>query len=112
MDHGRFGPRGAAGGADGGLNGVAVRTGGGDYVPPHLSKDQDIALAPGDVVTVDTPGGGGYGDPLRRDPSAVARDVRRGYYDAATAEARFGVVLGPDGEPDTAATARRRGGTA
>jgi N-methylhydantoinase B len=109
MDHGRFGPRGAAGGEDGGLNGVAVRTAGGDYVPPHRSKDQDIALHPGDRVAVDTPGGGGFGDPLRRDPAAVAVDVRRGYYDATAAEARFGVVLGPDGEPDLAATARRRG---
>ena len=112
MDHGRFGPRGAAGGADGGLNGVVVHRGGEEYVPPHRSKDQDIALAPGDRVSVATPGGGGYGDPLRRDPAAVALDVRRGYYDAATAEARFGVVLGPGGDPDFAATARRRGDTA
>ncbi len=109
MDHGRFGPRGALGGGDGGLNGVTVLGGGGQYRPAHLSKDQDIALRPGDVVAVDTPGGGGFGDPLRRDPALVARDVRRGYYDAASAAARFGVVLAPDGEADAAATAVRRG---
>jgi N-methylhydantoinase B len=114
MDHGRFGPRGALGGSDGGLNGVTVRGSGGPYRPAHLSKDQDIALQPGDVVAVDTPGGGGFGDPLQRDPTAVARDVRRGYYGAAEAAARYAVVLGPDGEPDADATAiaRRLGAAA
>jgi N-methylhydantoinase B len=114
MDHGRFGPRGALGGSDGGLNGVTVRGSGGPYRPAHLSKDQDIALQPGDVVAVETPGGGGFGDPLRRDPDLVARDVRRGYYGAAEAAARYAVVLGPDGEPDAdaTATARRFGGAA
>ncbi|MCE2897941.1 MAG: hydantoinase B/oxoprolinase family protein [Betaproteobacteria bacterium] len=114
MDHGRFGPRGALGGSDGGLNGVTVRSSGGPYRPAHLSKDQDIALQPGDVVAVDTPGGGGFGDPLQRHPAAVARDVRRGYYGAAEAAARYAVVLGPDGEPDAdaTATARRLGAAA
>ncbi|MFN9388757.1 MAG: methylhydantoinase, partial [Betaproteobacteria bacterium] len=84
------------------------------YRPAHLSKDQDIALQPGDVVAVDTPGGGGFGDPLQRHPAAVARDVRRGYYGAAEAAARYAVVLGPDGEPeaDATATARRLGAAA
>jgi N-methylhydantoinase B len=36
------------------------------------------ALAPGDVVTMDSAGGGGYGDPRRRDPAAHARDVAEG----------------------------------
>ena len=40
-------------------------------MPEHLSKAQDIPLAPGDRVRVRTPGGGGYGDP--RDRDAVAR---------------------------------------
>jgi N-methylhydantoinase B len=34
-----------------------------------------------------TPGGGGYGDPARRDPAAIARDVARGYYTAEEAAA-------------------------
>jgi len=104
MDHGRFGPRGALGGDDGGMNRVHVRVGDADYTPPHLSKDQDIALRPGDVVTVSTPGGGGYGDPLRRDPISVARDVQRGYYTEADARERFRVVLAPDGTLDQTAT--------
>jgi N-methylhydantoinase B len=108
MDHGRFGPRGALGGDDGGTNVVHACLGSTEYVPPHRSKDQDIALAPGDTVTVSTPGGGGYGAPFARDPSEVARDVLRGYYSAAQAEQRFGVVLDPRGEPNLAATRRRR----
>ena len=44
-------------------------------MPPHLSKDQDIQLGAGDVVRVATPGGGGYGDPLTRDPALVLHDV-------------------------------------
>ena len=40
MDHGRFGPKGAQGGADGGVNKVLVlHADGRRYVPPHLSKD-------------------------------------------------------------------------
>ena len=108
MDHGRTGPRGALGGEDGGTNKVRVEAGGTDYVPPHLSKDQDIHLRPGDVVNVATPGGGGYGDPFRREARLVARDVQRGYFNAAQARSRYGVVLGADGMPDEAATAQLR----
>ena len=80
MDHGRFGPPGVQGGADGAPNIVRIHRGGQVMVPEHLSKDQDIPLRAGDRVEVMTPGGGGYGDPARRDPALVARDVRRGYY--------------------------------
>jgi N-methylhydantoinase B len=97
MDHGRTGPLGALGGADGGLNRVEVDRKGALYRPPHRSKDQDIELGPGDLIRVSTPGGGGYGDPLRRDPQKVASDVARGYYTREQAEQMFGVVIAPDG---------------
>jgi N-methylhydantoinase B len=90
MDHGRFGPQGALGGSDGGVNRVEVVRAGETLVPPHLSKAQDIALAPGDRVRVRTPGGGGYGDPRLRDRAAVAEDVRLGRYTSEEAEALFG----------------------
>ena len=108
MDHGRFGPQGVLGGGDGAVNEVTVWREGKPYTPAHLSKEQDIPLAPGDRVRVKTPGGGGYGDPLQRDPALVARDVALGRYSAAQAEALFGVVLGADGAVDASATARRR----
>ncbi|MFZ5784218.1 MAG: hydantoinase B/oxoprolinase family protein [Pseudomonadota bacterium] len=91
MDHGRTGPQGVLGGRDGDVNTVEVSQGGRTYRPPHLSKDQDIQIGVGDVVRVSTPGGGGFGDPARRDPAAIARDVARGYYSEAEAAAKFGV---------------------
>ncbi len=38
-----------------------------------------LALQPGDVVTLESPGGGGYGDPARRPPEAIHRDLEEGY---------------------------------
>ena len=80
MDHGRAGPPGAQGGGAGGTNKVQVIRDGVVYVPPHLSKDQDIAIRAGDVIAVSTPGGGGFGAPAARPPGELARDVALGYY--------------------------------
>lgn len=112
MDHGRYGPQGALGGRDGGVNRVRIRHDGSAYDPPHLSKDQDIHLDAGDVIEVSTPGGGGYGEAFRRAPERVARDVGRGYYSRAQAVNWFGVALSEDGSVDAAATARLRAGQA
>lgn len=109
MDHGRFGPPGALGGKDGKPNSVTILQGGQALVPPHLSKAQDIPLKPGDRVRVGTPGGGGYGDPMTRDPEAVAEDVRLERYTADEARAFFGVVVRADGQVDVTATAQLRG---
>ena len=108
MDHGRYGPQGALGNRDGGPNKVRIeRAGQPDYIPPHLSKDQDIRIAEGDRVHVSTPSGGGFGDPLKRDPEAVRRDLHRGYYTIGEAEDLFGVVVA-EGKVDEAATAKLR----
>jgi N-methylhydantoinase B len=98
MDHGRTGPLGALGGSDGGVNRVAIERDGETYRPPHLSKDQDIQMGPGDVIRVSTPGGGGYGDPMKRDPAKVTQDVARGYYTRDEAEKRFGVRFDAGGK--------------
>jgi N-methylhydantoinase B len=107
MDHGRFGPLGALGGRDGGVNKVVVTRGGETYIPPHLSKDQDILITAGDKVRVSTPGGGGFGDPLERDPALVLRDVRRGYYTPEQVAERFAVVVAEDAVDATATEALR-----
>ncbi len=99
MDHGRFGPPGLLGGHAGAPNEVIVTRQGTEYVSPHLSKDENIRVGAGDTVTVRTPGGGGYGDPRQRDPGLVARDVARGYLDAADAEREYGVALTADDPP-------------
>jgi len=112
MDHGRVGPQGAAGGRDGGCNKVIVtRADGSTYHPPHISKDEGIEMAAGDVVEVWTPGGGGFGDPFVRDPQAVASDVRLGYYDVAAAARDYGVAITPGRfavDEATTATLRRK----
>jgi N-methylhydantoinase B len=78
MDHGRFGPQGVLGGADGAVNEVEVWREGVKYIPEHLSKEQDIPLQAGDRVRVKTPGGGGYGPALERDLDLIREDKRLG----------------------------------
>jgi N-methylhydantoinase B len=108
MDHGRFGPPGALGGDPAKVNRVEIERSGKIYIPEHLSKDQNVGLHAGDVIRVQTPGGGGYGDPFKREPVLVERDVRRAYFDAADAAAEYGVILNSDGSVDLSATAARR----
>ncbi|WP_436643349.1 hydantoinase B/oxoprolinase family protein [Microbaculum sp. FT89] len=109
MDHGRFGPPGVLGGADGGPNVVKVHRNGTVMIPEHLSKDQGIPMQAGDRVEVMTPGGGGYGDPLLRDVAAVRNDFRMGYYTTDEIRQRFGVAIRADGTVDETETARLRG---
>jgi len=105
MDHGRYGPQGVLGGKDGAVNQVTVWRDGEAHTPPHLSKQQDIPLTSGDRVVVATPGGGGYGDPFKREPQAVLLDVMLERYSLAQAKDWFGVVISDDGtEVDAAAT--------
>jgi N-methylhydantoinase B len=110
MDHGRYGPQGALGGVEGAPNEVRIRRNGETYIPPHLSKDQDIPVGPGDRIEVRTPGGGGYGNPHRRDPALVARDVRRGYYTFGEARRWFAVAVAEDGTVDESGTHALRAG--
>lgn len=93
MDHGRTGPQGVLGGSDGDVNKVRVTRNGQTHIPPHLSKEQDLFISAGDRIRVSTPGGGGYGDPLNRDPALVLHDVGRGYYTADQAAELYGVVV-------------------
>ena len=63
----------------------------------------------GDVLRLETPGGGGYGDPIDRPPELVSQDVKRGYYDRETAEREYGVLIkGDDWEVDAEGTAQLR----
>jgi len=49
----------------------------------------------GDVVIIDSAGGGGYGDPLERDPEMVLKDVHEGYVSIQKAREDYGVVIDP-----------------
>jgi N-methylhydantoinase B len=69
----------------------------------------DYPLKQGDVFRLETPGGGGYGDPLARDPERVLSDVQEGYVSPDAAQRDYGVVVDPQGgNVDQAATAKRR----
>ncbi len=53
-------------------------------------------LQPGDTITIDAPGGGGYGNPLERETDAVLNDVMEGYVSIERAETDYGVVVDPE----------------
>ncbi|MBR0648160.1 hydantoinase B/oxoprolinase family protein [Roseomonas terrae] len=102
FERGEYPARGRSGGAPGGLGRLSLGSG-----TPMKVKGFQVIPA-GDRLIVEMPGGGGYGDPFERDPAQVARDVRYGMIEREQAEADYGVVLTAAGEPDTAATAKRR----
>ncbi|GGJ18789.1 hydantoinase B/oxoprolinase family protein [Neoroseomonas lacus] len=103
FERGEYPARGRSGGAPGGLGRLSLEQGG-----PLKVKGLQVIPA-GDRLIVEMPGGGGYGDPFTRDPTLVARDVRYGLIEPEQAEADYGVILTASGEPDAAATKRRRG---
>jgi N-methylhydantoinase B len=71
------------------------------------SKVHDVEVRPDDVLHFVTWGGGGWGDPLARDPGLVGLEVRRGLVTPDGAR-RFGVVCAADGTIDDEATAGLR----
>jgi N-methylhydantoinase B len=71
------------------------------------SKPGNFMLQKGDVLAYSFQGGGGYGDPIRRDPARVARDVGNGLVTPQWAEALYGVVLKNE-SVDADATRERR----
>ena len=89
-------PNGAAGGGKGRTGDIIVNPGRADEkrLPTRYA---DYPLKKGDGFRLDTPGGGGLGDPLTRDPEAVAADVREGYVSREAAERDYGVALRIDG---------------
>jgi N-methylhydantoinase B len=71
----------------------------------------DYPLRAGDIFRLDTPGGGGHGDPLARDAERVLADVREGLVSSEAAERDYGVVLEPAARSwviDRTATQARR----
>jgi N-methylhydantoinase B len=59
----------------------------------RLLKVNEVSLAAGDLVTLYTGGGGGYGSPLERDPEAVAADIKAGLVSVKAAASIYGVIL-------------------
>ena len=65
-------------------------------------------MVQGDVVVMESAGGGGYGDPLTRPPERVRADVEAGYVSVARARSGYGVVLDPHSGIDESATCEVR----
>ncbi|HLJ58992.1 MAG TPA: hydantoinase B/oxoprolinase family protein [bacterium] len=105
MERQLFRPWGRLGGRPGTLFEVALRRAGGE--PVQLGKIDELLLQPGDVVEFMTPGGGGYGDPLERDPARVLFDVEAELVSERAALADYGVVM-HDGRVDGHATQLER----
>ena len=86
-------PYGVRAGATGARNRFTVVREGREIEPSALpGKVTGFGLREGDVVVERTAGGGGYGDPLEREPAAVERDLRFGYITAEAARTVYGVV--------------------
>jgi N-methylhydantoinase B len=107
-ERGRFAPPGVAGGRAAALNRFTYEQADGEHQPPMASKMVGIKLDRGRKMLLETPGGGGYGDPFERSPETVAEDVRRGFVSRDRAAADYGVAITADGELDHAATRRAR----
>ena len=84
----RYPPEGLAGGKDG--RKALFEVNGKKGNPYGLTQ-----LEPGDIVTMDAAGGGGYGDPLERDPGRVEEDAADGYVTVERAKKDYGVVIDP-----------------
>jgi len=97
-------PFGVCGGGAGATNRFWILRGVRPVQPSPLpGKISAFPIEPDDVLMMESSGGGGFGDPLDRDPTLVAADVAEGYVTAAAAEAAYGVVL-RGGGPDPDAT--------
>ena len=91
LSGGRFdvGPRGLEGGKRG--ENAEIRVNG----DPPFTHSTRVTLNKGDHAVLRQPGGGGFGDPFRRDVMAVLADVREGYVTVEGAARDYGVVIDP-----------------
>lgn len=99
-------------GVDGGTSAapvrVSIRTNGEEADLATPGKATGMLIRRESVVVMASAGGGGYGDPLAREPRLVAADVAAGYVSPERARSDYGVVLGATGEADAGATAALR----
>ena len=109
-ERGRYAPFGVDGGGPGALNLFHWQTADGLKSPAMASKITGIALDAGQEIRLQTPGGGGWGDPFARDPTRVARDVLRGFVSVVAARRDYGVAVDGEGRLDLDETARLRAG--
>lgn len=89
-DRGRFAPSGVDGGGDASMTEIFWTLNGDEFRPPHVTKCSGVIMHKGDVLTIRTPGGGGNGDPAKRDQRAVQADIDNGYFGSSTEQEIYG----------------------
>ena len=101
-------PWGVGGGKAAGSGRCVVNPGrSGERVIKPLSDGNIVRR--GDILRIETGGGGGFGHPFDREPERVLDDVLDGFVSRTSAELDYGVVLRPDGRAvDAGATAQQR----
>jgi N-methylhydantoinase B len=99
-----FPPRGRDGGRDGTAGALRLASG------ARLRGKGQQTVPKSDALLIEMPGGGGLGDPHRRDPLKVLEDVKLGMVSRAAAAADYGVVIGDDLAVDWSATTAARQG--
>jgi N-methylhydantoinase B len=99
-------PKGIRGGGAGGRAAQFKRTLTGDLIP--LPPCGGVVVEPGESIYCLCCGGGGYGDPMLRDPQRIADDVTDGWISPERALARYGVAMDDLGHVDLAATHEAR----
>jgi N-methylhydantoinase B len=107
MDRTRFHPWGAQGGSPGARMQPAL-------LNPETDREQSIRkinflkLMPGDRLRITSSGGGGYGDPLDRDPEHVRLDAELGFVTPERAASDYGVIVDALGRINEQGTAKKR----
>ncbi|MGE0716771.1 MAG: hydantoinase B/oxoprolinase family protein [Alphaproteobacteria bacterium] len=107
-ERGKYPPPGVVGGGPAARNRFLYAGEDGPREPPMVSKMVGLHLSRHGTVRLETPGGGGYGPAVERDPDRVSDDVRLGYVSPEAARRDYRVAVDAAGTLDAAATRRLR----
>jgi N-methylhydantoinase B len=111
FDRSKYSPAwGLFGGKEGGPNKLTIMRR--DQSAERHVKVTDMPVVAGETIVYEAGGGGGFGDPLARDPDLVVADVLAGYVSIEAAAREYGVVVEQDTHGprlDEAATEALRG---
>jgi N-methylhydantoinase B len=97
LDRTKYPPWGVQGGQEG-KAGRFTLVKSGESQERSVEKENAYQLQPGDLVCVETGGGGGYGPPAERSLALIQRDLDAGYVSAVAAKKDYGVTIGTDGK--------------
>jgi N-methylhydantoinase B len=97
LDRTKYPPWGVQGGQEG-KAGRFTMVKAGETQDRNVEKENAYQLQPGDLVCVETGGGGGYGPPAERSLALIQRDLDAGYISAVAAKQDYGITIGADGK--------------